>query len=271
METPLSIYGKLANCPYSYLFESVEGGDKWARYSLIGLKANRVIKVLKNQIEIYQDGGLVDSFYAQNPLDYIDYIFKNNPYIYHRFEPGDFDVIFTDHDRAYTDNINTPLTEQILLRFGFTLDEVKNIDCRPHLYYDEDENPNPDIKDDYGCLLFASRIDKLKGRWDDKNLIKEARKYKDIPVYYYSEFDLKGTEWEELFPIRYNFADLNLNLRQQMLIKSRAKFNIGYQAGINDAVSKHSNNIILTPYDDIKENIIRNVKYIHFDGKIKQI
>ena len=77
METPLSIYGKLANCPYSYLFESVEGGDKWARYSLIGLKANRVIKVLKNQIEIYQDGSLVDSFNAQNPLDYIDELQKS--------------------------------------------------------------------------------------------------------------------------------------------------------------------------------------------------
>ena len=211
------------------------------------------------------------SYGSNDPLDYIDYIFKNNPHIDYRFEVGDFDSIFTDHERAYTDDLNIPLVEQILLRFGFTQEELKNIDCRPHLYYDEDENPNPDIKDDYGCLLFASRIDKLKGRWDDKNLIKEARKYKDTPVYYYSEFDLKGTEWEELFPIRYNFADLNLNLRQQMLIKSRAKFNIGYQAGINDAVSKHSNNIILTPYDDIKENIIRNVKYIHFDGKIKQI
>ena len=77
METPLSIYGKLANCSYSYLFESVEGGDKWARYSLIGLKANRVIKVLKNQIEIYQDGSLVDSFYVQNPLDYIDELQKS--------------------------------------------------------------------------------------------------------------------------------------------------------------------------------------------------
>jgi anthranilate synthase component I len=77
METPLSIYGKLANCPFSYLFESVEGGDKWARYSLIGLKANRVIKVLKNQIEIYQDGSLADSFYAQNPLDYIDELQKS--------------------------------------------------------------------------------------------------------------------------------------------------------------------------------------------------
>ena len=77
METPLSIYGKLANCSYSYLFESVEGGDKWARYSLIGLKANRVIKVLKNQIEIYREGSLVDSFYAQNPLDYIDELQKS--------------------------------------------------------------------------------------------------------------------------------------------------------------------------------------------------
>ena len=77
METPLSIYGKLANCSYSYLFESVEGGDKWARYSLIGLKANRVIKVLKNQIEIYQEDSLVDSFYAQNPLDYIDELQKS--------------------------------------------------------------------------------------------------------------------------------------------------------------------------------------------------
>ena len=77
METPLSIYGKLANCSYSYLFESVEGGDKWARYSLIGLKANRVIKVLKNQIEIYKEGSLVDSFYAQNPLDYIDELQKS--------------------------------------------------------------------------------------------------------------------------------------------------------------------------------------------------
>jgi len=218
-------------------------------------------------------GNVIDQWgYGSNdPLDYIDYIFKNNPHIDYRFEIGDFDSIFTDHERAYTDDLNIPLVEQILLRFGFTQEELKNIDCRPHLYYDEDENPNPDIKDDYGCLLFASRINKLKGRWDDKNLIKEARKYKDTPVYYYSEFDLKDTEWDELFPIRYNFADLNLNLRQQMLIKSRAKFNIGYQAGINDAVSKHSNSIILTPYDDIKENIIRGVNYIHLNGKKTKI
>ena len=199
-----------------------------------------------------------------NPLDYIDFIFKNNPYIDYRFNVGDFDLIYTDHERAYTDDINIPLTEQILLRFGFTQDELSKIDCRPHLYFDKDENPNPTIKDEYGCLLFASRIKNLKGRWDDKKLLEEARKYKDTPVYYYSEFDLNGTEWDELFP---NRLDLSIyNLREQLYIKSKAKFNIGYQAGINDAVSRYTNNIILTPYDDIKENIIRNVQYIHLDG-----
>ena len=203
---------------------------------------------------------------SNDPLDYIDYIFKNNPHIDYRFEVGDFDSIFTDHERAYTDDLNIPLVEQILLRFGFTQEELKNIDSRPNLFFDQDEIPNPEFKKEYGCLLFATRIDKLKGKWDDKYLLEEARKYKDTPVYYYSEFELKDTEWDELFPIRYNFADRNLNLRQQMVIKSRAKFNIGYQAGINDAISRFSNNIVLTPYDDIKENIIRGVNYIHLNG-----
>ncbi|HXK58074.1 MAG TPA: anthranilate synthase component I, partial [Gammaproteobacteria bacterium] len=37
LDTPLSVYLKLANAPYSYLFESVQGGEKWGRYSIIGL------------------------------------------------------------------------------------------------------------------------------------------------------------------------------------------------------------------------------------------
>ena len=36
LETPLSVYLKLAQGPNSYLFESVQGGEKWGRYSLIG-------------------------------------------------------------------------------------------------------------------------------------------------------------------------------------------------------------------------------------------
>jgi len=36
LDTPLSVYLRLARGPYSYLFESVQGGEKWGRYSIIG-------------------------------------------------------------------------------------------------------------------------------------------------------------------------------------------------------------------------------------------
>ena len=41
LDTPLSVYLKLAARPYSFLFESVQGGEKWGRYSIIGLPARR--------------------------------------------------------------------------------------------------------------------------------------------------------------------------------------------------------------------------------------
>ena len=44
-DTALSLYLKLANSPYTYFLESVQGGEKWGRYSFIGLTAETVIKV----------------------------------------------------------------------------------------------------------------------------------------------------------------------------------------------------------------------------------
>ena len=77
METPLSVYRKLANGPYSYLFESVEGGENWARYSLIGLEAAKIISIKKNIIEIQSNGEIIDSFNSDDPLGYIDELQKS--------------------------------------------------------------------------------------------------------------------------------------------------------------------------------------------------
>ena len=77
METPLSVYRKLANGPYSYLFESVEGGENWARYSLIGLEASQIIFLNKNQIEIELNGKIIESFHCDDPLEYIDKLHKS--------------------------------------------------------------------------------------------------------------------------------------------------------------------------------------------------
>jgi anthranilate synthase component 1 len=49
LETPLSVYLKLAFGPNSYLFESVQGGEKWGRYSLIGLHTSTVLKLFGNR------------------------------------------------------------------------------------------------------------------------------------------------------------------------------------------------------------------------------
>ena len=45
LDTPLSIYRKLADCPDSLLLESVVGGERFGRYSFIGLPAKRRIEV----------------------------------------------------------------------------------------------------------------------------------------------------------------------------------------------------------------------------------
>jgi anthranilate synthase component 1 len=45
LDTPLSVYLKLANEPYTYLFESVVGGERFGRYSIVGLPARTVLRV----------------------------------------------------------------------------------------------------------------------------------------------------------------------------------------------------------------------------------
>ena len=51
LETPLSIYLKFMDDRNSYLFESVEGGEKWARYSIIGLPTDKKIELSKNPLK----------------------------------------------------------------------------------------------------------------------------------------------------------------------------------------------------------------------------
>lgn len=68
LDTPLSLYLKLADAPYSYLLESVEGGERWARYSIIGLPARRVIRVDDRRWSELRDGLVVREEREADPL-----------------------------------------------------------------------------------------------------------------------------------------------------------------------------------------------------------
>ncbi|MEH6579594.1 MAG: anthranilate synthase component I [Amphritea sp.] len=72
LDTPLSTYMKLANQPYSYLLESVEGGEKWGRYSIIGLPCRTVLKVFGLQIQIETDGEIVEQHRVDDPLAFVE-------------------------------------------------------------------------------------------------------------------------------------------------------------------------------------------------------
>ena len=72
LDTPLSTYLKLANQRYSYLLESVQGGEKWGRYSIIGLPCRTVIRVSHQKITVETDGVLVEEITVTDPLSWIE-------------------------------------------------------------------------------------------------------------------------------------------------------------------------------------------------------
>ncbi|WP_152205421.1 anthranilate synthase component I [Marinobacter changyiensis] len=72
LDTPLSTYLKLANAPYSYLLESVQGGEKWGRYSIIGLPCREVLRVDNHHISISRDGTVVEETHSEDPLAFIE-------------------------------------------------------------------------------------------------------------------------------------------------------------------------------------------------------
>src|SRR5436190_23675221 len=72
LDTPLSIYLKLANKPGSYLLESVIGGERFGRYSIVGLPAREWLEVSGNRVTLLRDGKREDVANPNDPLDYVD-------------------------------------------------------------------------------------------------------------------------------------------------------------------------------------------------------
>ncbi|WP_099206410.1 anthranilate synthase component I [Xanthomonas citri] len=72
LDTPLSVYLKLADGAYTYLFESVEGGERFGRYSIIGLPARRVYSFRAHTLEVSEHGEVVETREVADPLAEVD-------------------------------------------------------------------------------------------------------------------------------------------------------------------------------------------------------
>ncbi|MBM3340797.1 MAG: anthranilate synthase component I [Betaproteobacteria bacterium] len=76
LDTPLSIYLKLANAPYTYLLESVVGGERFGRYSFIGLAAATRIEVRGHACSEIHNGQIVAQSRVDDPLTFVDAYLK---------------------------------------------------------------------------------------------------------------------------------------------------------------------------------------------------
>ena len=72
-QTPLTIYSQISDKSNTFLLESVEGGDKWSQYSIIGFNCSDTIKVTGNIIEL-KNGDEISSFSSDDPLSEIQKI-----------------------------------------------------------------------------------------------------------------------------------------------------------------------------------------------------
>ncbi|KAF3979574.1 MAG: anthranilate synthase component I [Methylococcales symbiont of Iophon sp. n. MRB-2018] len=72
LDTPLSAYLKLAEGAYSYLFESVHGGEQWGQYSIIGLPCKTLVKINGQKITLEKQGEILENITHQHPLVWIE-------------------------------------------------------------------------------------------------------------------------------------------------------------------------------------------------------
>ena len=183
-----------------------------------------------------------------NPFENAELVFKNNPYV-DKFIDDVNDEVFHDHYRIYDlNNIETPLIIQMLKFWQFTDEEIQ--DYLPELYFSSEEIELGEkivktyTSREYGTLLLTNTVKEYYS--DDINnlLLKEIQHYKDLTFFYYGSKDIKDTIFNNIKCI--NFKDLNISIRIQLYIKTKALVNIGYQSGVNDSVCRYSK-VICTP------------------------
>ncbi len=72
LDTPLSVYLRIARGPHSYLLESAQGGEQWGRYSIIGLPCRTVLKVTDRRVTVTTDGDVREDLEVEDPLAFIE-------------------------------------------------------------------------------------------------------------------------------------------------------------------------------------------------------
>jgi len=170
LDTPLSLYLKLANKPFSYLLESVQGGERFGRYSIIGLPAQTRIVAYGNDVTVIENDKVIETANNTNPLEFVqDYQkrFKTPPYEgLPRFTGGlagyfGYETIrYIERKLADTQKPDALKTPDILLMVSEELAVVDNLSGK--LYFIVYANPDDDNAYQTGMTRLNNLVQSLR-------------------------------------------------------------------------------------------------------------
>jgi len=173
LDTPLSAYLKLADGRFSFLLESVQGGEQWGRYSIIGLPAVTVIYVHDHEVTVEVSGEVIQCYEADDPLEAIRefqerYKVAEVPGL-PKFSGGlvgyfGYDVISYIEPRLNTVDKHDPIgSPDILLMVSEELVVFDNLSGRLHLVVHVDPGENSAYQ--RGMDRLDHLVDRLSGRF----------------------------------------------------------------------------------------------------------
>jgi len=170
-------------------------------------------------------------------------IFKNNPFV-DSFIDEHSGEIFHDHYRVYDeDNDEIPLVNQMLKFWQFKEEELK--DTTPDIFFSNEEKEIGDkivgSHQNFGYISVSSTYGSTA---DSKVLLNKIKEYGDITWFYYGEKPIQETNLSFIKKF-IEVKPMNLDIRQQMYIKSKAIVNVGNETGMMLWGAKYSNTFVL--------------------------
>jgi hypothetical protein len=185
-----------------------------------------------------------------DPFKVVHTIFDNNPYIDGFIDSFEGDV-FNDHYRI-TDGGDVPLMEEILRFWQF--DDFSDIE--PELYFSDEEIElgNQIIKEhcdgEFGTLLISNRYD-----GEGSDVIQSKLDEYNLPMFYWTSEKDSGFNFIKALDMRH------IDTRIQLYIKTKAKFNVGNQTGVNDTIANYAPTFTV-PRGKLGSNIVKSEIYI---------
>lgn len=187
----------------------------------------------------------------EDPFEVVYTIFENNPHIDGFIDSFEGDV-FNDHYRIFDNDEEVPLLEQILRFWQFN----DYSDIEPEIYFSQEEREFGDriiqehCNGSFGTLLISNRFDgvgieKIQQKLDEYNL----------PILYWTKTPEVGLKFSKALDIRH------INTRIQLYIKTKAKFNVGNQTGVNDTIANYTPTFTVAR-PNLGTNVIRSQFYL---------